>query len=200
MATFTKELLLGNKGYKISYDLNSLHHLCIARELSNLKLISLVKNERFNSWDTDRCSDPTELDYKVFLDLFLSSLRTHLNTSQTLSILYTMSTGEVTRWGYTREQSLLMTEFLELLPIKSSMILHSTPRTGCYSLDPNEDSDDDYSGIEEVTLFSIDYPKLVSEYVRSPEVQEAMTPPPEPPTSQTSIPTESAIREFLRSL
>jgi hypothetical protein len=111
-----------------------------------------------------------------------------------------MSTGEVTRWGYTREQSLLMTEFLELLPIKSSMILHSTPRTGCYSLDPNEDSDDDYSGIEEVTLFSIDYPKLVSEYTRSPEVQEAMTPPPEPPPSQTSIPTESAIREFLRSL
>jgi len=203
MANLENTLELGAVKYKVSFQLTALNHLCISKELSNLKLLKLEKNERFNTFEEVFDPDFTSMEYRIFKKLLLDKLRANINPNQTLVILFAMSTGEVTRWRYTREQNFLVQPLLDILPIQSSMVLHKTLRDedNCYSLDPEEDGDDDYSGYEEVTLFAINYPQL-AKFTPEADLVTAMTPPPSSETSSI-LPiaaTEAAIRDFLRSL
>ena len=202
MPNLGNTLELGSVKYRISFDLTALNHLCISKELSNLKLAKLEKNERFNTFEEVFDPDFTPMEYRIFKKLLLDKLRENINTRQTLVILFAMSTGEVTRWRYTREQNFRVQPLLDILPMQSSMVLHKTLRDedDCYSLDPEEDDDSGYSGYEEVTLFAIDYPQL-NKFTPEADLVAAMTPPtPETPSTSPIAATEAAIRDFLRSL
>jgi hypothetical protein len=199
MPELKTQVLVGNKGYKVALNLDSLNHLCIARELSNIKLIKMVKDERFDTWKDERFPEYTELDYRVFKHLLAKLIRGEVDNSRITSLLYTMSTGEVTRWHYTREQNFVMAPFIDILPVHSSMVLHKTQRTNAYSLDQREDSGDNYNGYEEVTLYNINWQKL-KDHLPEQDVLDALTPPPPQQQQHPIAATEAAIKEFLRSL
>lgn len=199
MSRYTKTLETPDRKYSLAFSIHGLNHLCVARELSELKLTVQVRNTQFDTWETLPEDKPfTEEDYLVFRDLLNQILTTEWRDLPKAT-LFSMSNGEVTRWYYTRVQHIQCHPFISNLPVTDTLTIHSTEHKESehYSLDHTDSSNDEYDGTETVTMFNLDLKTFRETYKRPESIEHLFE---KPKTILNCIPTADNIREFLRSL